>query len=65
MIYKNNSPDKPDPNEVRIFQAAIGGLLYLMVCTRPDLSYSVCNVARFMHSPGKTHWEALKRIFKY
>ena len=47
------------------YQAAVGCLLYLAVCTRPDIAACVSNVARFMHNPGKKHWEAVKRIFRY
>ncbi|KAK9733789.1 hypothetical protein RND81_04G092600 [Saponaria officinalis] len=36
-----------------------------MVCTRPDLAYSVSVVSRFMHNPGKEHWEAVKWILRY
>ena len=36
-----------------------------MVCTRPDLAYAVSVVSRFMHNPGKEHWEAVKWILRY
>ena len=39
--------------------------MYAMVCTRPDLAYAVSIVSRFMHNPGKAHWEAVKWIFRY
>lgn len=47
------------------YQAAVGSLLYLAVCTRPDIAAAVSNVARFMQNPGPRHWEAIKRIFRY
>ncbi|XP_068504300.1 secreted RxLR effector protein 161-like [Phaseolus vulgaris] len=38
--------------------------MYAMVCTRPDLAYVVSIVSRFMHNPGKTHWEAVKWVLR-
>ena len=36
-----------------------------MVCTRPNLAFAVSVVGRFMVQPGKKHWQAVKRIFRY
>ena len=41
---------------------AIGSLMYAMVCTRPDISHAVGVVSRYMHNPGKDHWQAVKWI---
>ncbi|OAE21174.1 hypothetical protein AXG93_4012s1040 [Marchantia polymorpha subsp. ruderalis] len=47
------------------YQAAVGSLMWAMVCTRPDISYAVSSVAQFMSNPGLIHWKAVKRIFRY
>lgn len=47
------------------YASAVGSLMYAMVCTRPDLAHSVSVVSRFMSQPGKKHWQAVKRIFRY
>ncbi|CAN0898839.1 Retrovirus-related Pol polyprotein from transposon TNT 1-94 [Linum grandiflorum] len=39
--------------------------MYAMVCTRPDIAHAVGLVSRFLSNPGKTHWEAVKWIFRY
>nr|GEW47634.1 retrotransposon protein, putative, Ty1-copia subclass [Tanacetum cinerariifolium] len=44
---------------------AVGSLMYLMVCTRPDIAYDVSIVSRYLANPGKSHWEAVKWILKY
>nr|GEU71995.1 hypothetical protein [Tanacetum cinerariifolium] len=44
---------------------AVGRLMYLMVCTRPDIAYAVSVVSRYLANPGKNHWEAVKWILKY
>lgn len=47
------------------YSSAVGSLMYAMVCTRPDLAYAVSMVSRYMHNPGKVHWDAVKWIFRY
>ena len=47
------------------YASAVGSLMYSMVCTRPDLAYSVSMVSRYMANPGKEHWSALKWILRY
>ncbi|CAL1356411.1 unnamed protein product [Linum trigynum] len=47
------------------YASAVGSLMYAMVCTRPDLAHAVSVVSRFMIQPGKEHWQAVKRIFRY
>jgi hypothetical protein len=42
-----------------------GNLMYAMICTRPDLAHVVSVVSRFMHNPGKEHWNAVKWILRY
>ena len=47
------------------YRSAIGALMYLATCTRPDIAYAVSACASFMHDPGKKHWEAVKQIISY
>jgi hypothetical protein len=42
----------------------IGSLLYL-TATRPDIQFSVCLCTRFQAFPRTSHWQAVKRIFRY
>ena len=37
------------------YASAVGSLMYVMVCTRPDIAYSVGLVSRFLSNPGKEH----------
>ncbi|KAM2761386.1 hypothetical protein COP1_025857 [Malus domestica] len=43
----------------------VGSLMYAMVCTRPDISQAVSIVSRYMHNPGKRHWQVVKWILRY
>jgi hypothetical protein len=36
-----------------------------LTTTRPDIQFSVCLCAHFQASPRTSHWQAIKRIFRY
>jgi hypothetical protein len=44
---------------------AVGSLMYAMVSTRPDISYVVGAVSRYMENPGKDHWATVKWVLWY
>jgi len=44
---------------------AIGALLYLANCTRPDIAFSVNLLARYSCEPTPRHWNGIKHIFRY
>ena len=46
------------------YQSIVGSLRYL-VHTRPDLTFAVGFVSRFMESPTQEHIAAVKRILRY
>ena len=47
------------------YSSAVGSLMYVMVCSRPDLSYAMSLVSKYMSNPGKEHWKAVQWIFRY
>ncbi|PON46548.1 hypothetical protein PanWU01x14_250800 [Parasponia andersonii] len=47
------------------YSSAVGSLMYTMVCSRPDLSYAVSAVSRYIANPGKEYWKAVQWIFRY
>ena len=47
------------------YRSAVGCLMYLMVGTRPDLAAAVGVLSQFAADPCPTHWQALKRVFRY
>ena len=47
------------------YASEVGSLMYVMVCTRPDIAHVVGVLSRFMSKPGKEHWTTVKRVFWY
>ena len=47
------------------FKNAIGSLLYLAVCTCPDIAYAVSSLARYSSNPGREHWVLVKNVIHY
>ncbi|KAG8472381.1 hypothetical protein CXB51_035329 [Gossypium anomalum] len=47
------------------YSSAVGSLMYAMVCSRPDLSYAVSAVSRYMVNLGKEHWKTVQWILRY
>lgn len=43
----------------------IGCLMYIMVCTRPDLCISVNILSRYTNKNNKELWQCLKRVLRY
>ncbi len=48
-----------------LYRQAIGSLIYLMTATRPDISYAVSFLSRFMQEPRELHWRFVKRLLRY
>ncbi|KAJ9553104.1 hypothetical protein OSB04_017149 [Centaurea solstitialis] len=47
------------------YASAIGSIMYAMLCTRPDVAYSVSVTSRYQQNPGEPHWVVVKNILKY
>ena len=47
------------------YQSLVGSLLYLSVCTRPDITFAVSTLAKFSAKPAQRHWTAAKRVLRY
>ena len=47
------------------YVSAVGWLMYVMVCTKPNLAHVVSQVCKFMSNLGRQHWEVVKWILRY
>ena len=61
----------PETHEEKMFMemipyaSMVGSVMYTMVCPRPDLTYAVNMISRYMSYLGKPHWQAVKWLFQY
>jgi Reverse transcriptase (RNA-dependent DNA polymerase) len=61
---KLNTEDGESLKDINHFQILVGKIIYLTV-TRPDVSFVVSQISRFMHSPRTPHIDAINRILRY
>ncbi|KAL6530068.1 hypothetical protein OROMI_028713 [Orobanche minor] len=47
------------------YLSAIGALLYLAQCTRPNIAFSVNLLARFSSALTQRHWNGIKNVSRY
>ncbi|KAF3639976.1 hypothetical protein FXO37_23735 [Capsicum annuum] len=47
------------------YARVLGCLMYIMNCTRPDITCAISKLSRYTSNPNKTHWMAMKRVLGY
>ena len=57
--------EKLIPKEHEKYRTMVGSLLYLACWTRPDISYAVSELSRFVSAPCAKHMEAAKHLIRY
>jgi hypothetical protein len=62
VILRKN---KNEPTDQLRYSQIVGSLMYLASATRPDISFAVSKLSRFMSNPGIDHWHTLKRVMRY
>ena len=62
VLNKEQGEMKPTSNP---YSSLVGALLFLAVCTRPDVSYAVGTLSKFISNPGKEHWGAAIDVLSY
>ncbi|KAJ9539160.1 hypothetical protein OSB04_031893 [Centaurea solstitialis] len=68
VLSKTQCPvSSQDQDKMKLvpYASAIGSIMYAMLCTRPDVAYSVSVTSRYQQNPGEPHWVAVKNILKY
>ena len=56
---------KLSTNDHKRYRSLIGGLSYLAICTRPDISFAVSVLSRQLHAPSERHLILAKRVVRY
>ncbi|KAJ6179008.1 Reverse transcriptase RNA-dependent DNA polymerase, partial [Penicillium mononematosum] len=49
----------------KLYQEQVGKAIWLMVGTRPDISYATIQLAKHARNRGPQHKQAVKRLFRY
>jgi len=65
LILIENEQLRNKPFNKTIYQSAIGNLLYLAICTHPDILFAVNKASRKSKDPNVEDWESVIKIFKY
>lgn len=50
---------------IELYQERVGALLYLSTCTRPDVSFAVGRLSRYVAAPTVQHLAAAKNVLRY
>lgn len=54
-----------DGRDIKSYQELLGGLLYVAMCTRPDISFAVGKLARFSAAPTVEKRKAATTVLRY
>lgn len=47
------------------YRGLVGCLMYIAVCSRPDIAHAVSYLSQFNESFSEIHWKAAKRVLRY
>ena len=57
--------ESSEPANPRLYREIVGGLIYAMIATRPDLSFAVTKLSQYMSEPKKNHMTMAKHVLRY
>lgn len=52
--------DERDRISMIPYASAIGSIMYVILCNRPDVSYALSATRRYQEDPSEDHWTAIK-----
>jgi len=61
----DQEPNATDVCTMPRYRELLGSLLYLGICTRPDILYPVAYLSQFTNKHTKLHWKALVGVLRY
>lgn len=60
----NDKVFNTEPSDSTLYRNAIGNLMYLMICTRPDITFRVSRVLQFIETSLVGLWTCVKSVFR-
>ena len=61
----NALPEVKDDDVKPLYQKLVGSLIYLAICTYPDVSYAAMSLGQFNANPTRSHLVAAKHVLRY
>ena len=65
VFTKQDCPATPDPKDATEFRKLIALANFISCWTRPDITFTVNKLCKYMSNPGPVHWQALKHLLRY
>jgi len=63
ILVTNGEPDAEE--DETLYRSMLVSIMYLMLCTRPDLAFAVGRLSKFSANPNKQHMQAARRLLRY
>lgn len=63
---EENFQINPEENQINVpYRQLIGSLMYISLTSRPDITFAVSYLSRWLDKPNEQTWKAGKRILRY
>ena len=60
----SNEAERKEMSRV-LYASAVRSLMFVIICTRPNIAKVMRAVSWYMANPGGEHWKTMKRILRY
>lgn len=65
VFTKQDCPQTPDAQDCTEYRKLIALANFISCWTRPDITFTVNKLCKYMSNPGPVHWQALKHLIRY
>lgn len=65
FVFTKGEVVSPDKDNITEYRSLIAMANFLSCWTRPDITYVVNKLCKYMSCPNNTHWQALKHLLRY
>ena len=65
FIFTKGEPGAPDEKSIKEYRSLVAMANFISCWTRPDVTFTVNKLCKFMASPTDAHWSALKHLLRY
>ena len=65
VILKKDDGNNEEAQKNIPYREAVGSLMYLMLCTRPDIANPMIKLAQYAANFNNVHWTVVKHVFWY